>query len=297
MTNTLLYLCYGTGMHQQEAVFSVLSAVHKAGSGLKRLRIVVYTDDRTPFEGLPVEFRDLSKEELAAWDGPHGYRHRRKIMAMADSLERFPGKVVFLDSDTWFLRSPEALFRTVTGEKRPLHLPEGSIATVRAPGFAAWHRYLLGHRFDAANGAKFAIPSDIVMWNSGVVGLTSDDRPLMAEALRIVDQMTATFDEAPTAEQLALSHVIQAQREAVSSDGIVFHYWVDRMRRQFQDGVPQALAATAGLPVRERARRVYASRPRPSWLRLQKVAAKRLAQRAGFMRNRLRTSFGAADAN
>lgn len=84
----LIYLVYGRQTYHQEALFSIASAfAHLRDGAAHGLTVRVYTDDPSPYAGLPVQVREVKAEELVAWCQPHGYHFRAKHVALRDALE------------------------------------------------------------------------------------------------------------------------------------------------------------------------------------------------------------------
>lgn len=82
----LIYLVYGRQTYHQEALFSIASAfAHLRDGAAHGLTVRVYTDDPSPYAGLPVQVREVTAEELVAWCQPHGYHFRAKHVALRDA--------------------------------------------------------------------------------------------------------------------------------------------------------------------------------------------------------------------
>jgi hypothetical protein len=287
---TLLYLCYGNGPQVHETIFSILSALHITPCDRQDYRILVYTDSPAAFASLPVEIEALSARRLAEWLGPHNYNYRRKLMALTEAIERDPAPTVLVDSDTWFLRCPSELFRRVGPDRSCMHLAEGRLDLVNAPSFPRLLTSLQRAELLDRDGRPLSIPSSAVMWNSGVIGLDPAQAHLLREAVHLVDQVWRTFQDVPTIEQFAIAYFLQRDTWLQSTDDVIFHYWLDYLRKPFREVCPSLLARVESLPVAERARRAYRLRPQPSWLRRRKLAAKRRLWSMGLFRDRLQGS-------
>ncbi len=106
----LIYLVYGRQTYHQEALFSIASAfAHLRDGAAHGLTVRVYTDDPSPYAGLPVQVREVTAEELVAWCQPHGYHFRAKHVALRDALED-ADQALLIDTDTFFHSSPLRLF-------------------------------------------------------------------------------------------------------------------------------------------------------------------------------------------
>src|SRR5262245_6852660 len=104
--NNLVYLVYGPDGKIDELVYSVLSAFYKLGSETNNYRIIVYTDDADALGDLPVNIEPITSKLLADWAGPFDFNHRRKIFAIRNALEKFGSRLVYCDTDTYFLNRP-----------------------------------------------------------------------------------------------------------------------------------------------------------------------------------------------
>ncbi len=99
----LIYLVYGRQTYHQEALFSIASAfAHLRDGAAHGLTVRVYTDDPSPYAGLPVQVREVTAEELVAWCQPHGYHFRAKHVALRDALED-ADQALLIDTDRYLL--------------------------------------------------------------------------------------------------------------------------------------------------------------------------------------------------
>ena len=257
---SLIFLSYGLDpVRIGETKFAVLSAMRRLRER-DAVEIVIYTDAPRLFTSLKVETREMRPEELAAWRGPAGYGHRLKPMVLRDALRTRGGSVVLADSDTWFKKSPARLFSRVAPGRACLHLAEGPLSLSFNPD----NRRLADALSTSRTGRLSEIPPNLVMWNSGVVGMHAGDVSLVDDALAVLDDLLAMDGNAHTVEQVALSFVLanQARRLRPTND-IVFHYWWDGLRRPFtSDVLIGALERTEQLPPRVRATELHPLRPR-----------------------------------
>lgn len=136
----LIYLVYGRQTYHQEALFSIASAfAHLRDGAAHGLTVRVYTDDPSPYAGLPVQVREVTAEELVAWCQPHGYHFRAKHVALRDALED-ADQALLIDTDTFFhttasspaaccaTRSARAMANTVTSRSTATSRPTCSSA-------------------------------------------------------------------------------------------------------------------------------------------------------------------------
>lgn len=277
---TLLYLSYGVGPHVQEIIFSILSFHHLSGPK-DDIAVVVYTDTPDAFGGLGVEIEVLDPSLLTAWLGGSTYIHRRKLACMIDAVQRRPGKVVFVDGDTYFRRSPHLLFDRVGPGRCCMHLLEIRLRESSSKAHRDLADIVRDHRFVDGRGDAVSFAANPVMWNSGVIGVHSDDAARLDDALVLLDQLWAVIRSVHTVEQFAVGCFLE-RLDLQATDDVVFHYWPLPLRDPFRKLLPDILRAGLQLPVAERAAFSYAARPRPSAGMRLKMAIKRCLQRAGW---------------
>lgn len=281
---TIVYLCYGRGPHVFETTFSLLSAFRFRSPENSGHQYVIYADDPEPFVGLGVELVKLDAATLSAWMGKDGYVHRRKTMTIIDALSRFPGSVVFVDCDTYFLKPPTKLFDEVGPGRSRLHILEARLLESGDRIDRAISDVVDRNSFQDLGGRPFKISPDAPMWNSGVLGLHSSDAHLMEEALNLIDQMWPKVQDAPLpvhhVEQFASGYFLERTRISESHD-IVYHYWPEYLRVPFRRRLPVLLAAGAGAPLEERARVAFAERPRANTFRKIQVGVRTGLRRLG----------------
>ena len=244
--DSLVYLVYGQGPHNDEAVFSILSALHLMGRDRSQYRIVVYTDHPNAFGGLPVHTEILSASVLHEWSGPLGFNHRRKIVVVKHALQRFGGRVLLCDSDTWFVKHPKTAFARVGPGRAVMHVAEYYLSDRCASAVAD---SLAGHTFRDRAGSRWSIGATTVMFNSGLIGVHESDVLALDEALHLTDQMYvhARF---LTIEQLAFSVCLQHYTKLRQSYDVVYHYWPPAHRALFGSHLSRVLREKT-LPSRE----------------------------------------------
>jgi hypothetical protein len=214
--NNLLYLSYGAGIHEQETVFSLLSAWHHVSPQNGDLRFLLYTDRPQIFAGLPVLVEPLSAEQLTEWDGPCRASDRRKIQALQHALGKYSGATVLLDGDTWLRKSPKILFDRIGPGRAVMHLREGRLTEIGTPIPTEMAAVLRRERFTDSAGRPLDVPPDSAMWNSGVIGIDPSDAAKLGEALNLMDQLWAKSKARIRQwEQFALSFVFEQNMQEI----------------------------------------------------------------------------------
>jgi hypothetical protein len=215
--NTLVYLVYGSRRdYDLELTYSVLSAVHWARRSGRELRIALVTDEAHPRPDLPVETVTFSEREFAQWTDGGRYRHAAKAYALLRALDRYPGKVALLDTDTFLKTDPDLLFDQVGPGRSVMHNYEYTLGEDR----------YLGPLLQRVRGVRLSYPVNAAtrMFNSGVIGLDSSDRALAEDALALMRELYARYP-AFNIEQLAFSIVLEHRTTLRDCPTLVRHYF------------------------------------------------------------------------
>jgi hypothetical protein len=283
--NTLLYLSYGRGPHADETLYSMLTLGRFPASAFDGITIRIVTDQVELFEPLGFEVIPLSATTLEEWQGPYRFIHRCKIMALKLVLERFGGKCLLVDGDTYLRKPPGRLFRRLGPGHSMMHGIEGRLARSRHE-FNHRNAAVLEGRLPGYHPAiDLAHGSSTVQWNAGVVGLDAAHLPLLDEVLGLTDYLlTQTYTT--VLEQLAFSIILAARTKLGPSRDVIFHYNNAPDRSSFRSRLPDLLAESAGLPPRERARWLYARRVQPALKVKARNLVKNVLNRTGIFPER-----------
>lgn len=218
MTATLLYLVYGADTYHREAVFSIASAFARLRETPDAaLEIRVCTDAPVPYEGLPVTIMPLDAATLRHWCEPHGYHFRAKHVVLRDTLAS-AGRVVLIDTDTFFHRSPLALFE---------HVRPGTLLCNRIGGrYGAQSEATLYRTLAARLQARGLAADDMALLNSGVIGLDRADAAVLERSLELMDELFPFAEGAYTLEEFVLAVARDEARMALAECPTeIHHYW------------------------------------------------------------------------
>jgi len=236
-SNTLVYLIYGRGTHHDEAVYSMLSALDWIRQTPDDYRVVAYTDDPAALNPLPVQVEHIGPAILSDWHGPQRFNHRAKIAVARHALERFGGRMLLCDSDTWFVRHPGKAFARIGRGRSLLHVAEYRLGDRCARTLA---ESLAGHAFHDRSRARWVIGAPTVMFNSGAVGLHEADLAVLDEVLHLTDQIYAHV-RLPTVEQLAFSVCLPRFTRVRQCYDVIHHYWPPDIRAEFNSSLARVL--------------------------------------------------------
>lgn len=240
MTATLLYLVYGAASYHREAVFSIASAharlVETPGAAVA---IRVCTDDVAPYAGLPVEIAPLDAATLQRWRAPHGYHFRAKHVALRETLASSE-RAVLIDTDTFFHRSPLALFERV----RPGTLLCNRIGAT----YGSRRQHPLYRTLAAHLQARGLAADDMRLLNSGVIGLDRADAAVLDRSLELMDELFPLAEGAYTLEEFVLA-VARDERGIALAEcpDDIHHYW--SRKRIFRAKIDAWLAKHGDAPL------------------------------------------------
>jgi len=220
--NYLVYHAHGHIDFFNECIYSI----HSFSNVKSDCTIVIYTDHQAYFENrlpedLDIIFRNITIEEIEYWSGPQDFIHRVKIKILIDFVSGLEGchNLLYVDTDTKFLSSIQAIFQSIDEGNFYMHVNEGGIRIGNQ--FRKLKRFTQSKNIQAN-----LIPEAQSMWNAGVLGFKSTDKRLLENVLELTDTLYPEIPE-HTIEQLALSIVFNQQegRQLMEAKEFIFHYW------------------------------------------------------------------------
>ena len=239
-------LAYGRETEYKRAIFAILSFWTWYDGDKSEAGTVVFTDRPELFTkalaGLPVEYVLLTPEQLIMMRGPQYYVHRIKLAVVDQTFRSYPGdKVLFCDSDTFFVAESQQLVHRLQAGVSIMHLREyrliDAVTIYAIFNQAKFPRKLI----DLIKSRTFRIGSTEqqfentqFLWNSGVLGLTAGIAAIMPDTIALNDVLYAGSGWV-TSEQVAFSLALQAETQIVSAEQYVFHYWGPRQKLLMDD--------------------------------------------------------------
>lgn len=215
----IAYLIYGNKKeYQLELTYSVLSAQHFLKSGDTEIKICVVSDRQSTRDDLPVDQLVIPPEEFAQWTLNGTYHHRSKLYALMKVMDHYQCPTALVDTDTYFICHPGQLFERIAPGRTVMHEQERTLQ--RSPPFYT----MLPLLKDGIDVAGVEVSPESVMFNSGVIGLDPSDRPLLDQALQLLDelyQLMPIFN----IEQFAVGHILNLKTQLSVSDDLIRHYW------------------------------------------------------------------------
>jgi hypothetical protein len=223
--NYLVYQSYGSTDILNECCYSILSLL-KHGFDLRQNKIVIYTDRKDYFSFLPSEnliFIELTNETIDEYKGPHAFVHRLKIKVLEDCTARFEGKILYADSDIYFLSKIDTLFNQIHDTNFVMCNNEGAISIKGNRIFEKFNKFITEHT-EYLKSNNIPIPSTIDMWNAGIIGFQSPNKALIDAVLTTNDIIFEKF-HSHVVEQLSFAYQLQINGTVTGASATVFHYW------------------------------------------------------------------------
>lgn len=215
--NQLVYLVYGNNQNIiDEARFSIVSAIYQSSKNNNTLNIVIITDTPEFFKGFPVTIKIITQHQLSAWSGKENYHHRSKPEALLCVIDK-ADKTILIDTDTIFKKDPENLFKLIDQNsilvdkiyQKWNQTPDSYYNTCR--------EFLVSH---------YNITDDMRHINSGIIGITKNNKRIIKQSLIIIDQIYNLSGRLFHTEQFALAASIFSNKiKPIQHKSIIHHYW------------------------------------------------------------------------
>lgn len=214
---TIAYLVYGDAVeYHLELTFSVASIIRFLNEEQSDIRIVIITDKEGCRPDLPVEYIVYSHQEFQNWTNFGKYNHSAKLHAAIKALEKSDGPVLLIDTDTYFIDHPKKAFEKISCGNTVMHEDEGKIGIMQD-----WQPLLMKAPPCILD---YSINKDSFMYNSGAIGVSLDDIPLLNDAIIIADYLYA-IQPLFNIEQFSLTAVLHKRTNVSFVNSIIEHYW------------------------------------------------------------------------
>ena len=224
--NYVVYQAYGKIEILHECLYSVATLWKYAKP--ENLTIVIFTDQPDWFTQYITDTQgiiliQITPEQIQQWRGEINFVHRVKIEILLQASVILSGNILYLDTDTFFLSSPEPLFSIIGSGGKIMHLKEDILSKSKLPLNKKIFRYVRGKTF-MLSSRTISIDGHLGMWNAGALGFHTQEVDLLKEILQLTDLLYRGYAK-HTMEQLAFSVIFQLSGKISAAEDIVFHYW------------------------------------------------------------------------
>jgi hypothetical protein len=222
--NLILYLALGDRCINQ-AIFSIITLINTYEGKAFVFKIIVYTDNPDAFlwlsDNFPVESVCISQDRINEWCGIHRQLLRAKIKVIQEVINSADANLLFVDTDTFFLKKVDTLFDKIGKGVPVMHVREWRMSIGRK-----LHSELCPQDldFDLKSGFNVKINDATLMWNSGVIGISSIQKNEIDAVLEINDSFYQ-INPSWHVEQLSFSVILNRTLKLIGCNNIIFHYW------------------------------------------------------------------------
>lgn len=217
----IVYLVFGSSIdHYQQVYFSVYTALaHKNDSD----RIIIVAEDPELFQSFQgkIEIIPINREIIVEWEGEHHFFWRVKIKALQLVAQKYPSdSILYLDGDTFFYQSADALRDGMKNGQNFMHLEEGKLSALSSKTEKLMWKQMKGKTYDS-----ITIDHNSKMWNAGLIGISHKHLDCLELTLAINDAMCADGVTRRLIEQFAFSLGLNNYAVLQPADAFVGHYW------------------------------------------------------------------------
>jgi len=215
-----VYQSYGNNDVFKQTLFSIFTLQYYLSETRINFpySIIVYTDKPEIFSKYNLETSLLSQNLIQKWKGKYNFLHRVKIIIIEDAARRSNDSIIYIDSDTYFIKSPILLFKKISSEISLMLNNEGQISK---------NNQKLLFNF-LSNKTNLDIGNNkIFMWNAGLIGIDKSNIHLINKILELNDNIYEKFYR-HIVEQFSFSYYLQINTNIYSCDDYLIHYCGDK---------------------------------------------------------------------
>lgn len=216
----IVYQSYGNNDVFKQTLFSIFTLQYYLSETRINFpySIIVYTDKPEIFSKYNLETSLLSQNLIQEWKGKYNFLHRVKIIIIEDAARRYNDSIIYIDSDTYFIKSPILLFKKISSEISLMLNNEGQISK---------NNQKLLFNF-LSNKTNLDIGNNkIFMWNASLIGIDKSNIHLINKILELNDNIYEKFYR-HIVEQFSFSYYLQINTNIYSCDDYLIHYCGDK---------------------------------------------------------------------
>ena len=249
MRKILLYIIYGEDKgYYDGAKFSLLTFMNWVLNE-DPVEIVILTEKSDEFKLYPVTVFPISPQQRNEWslDGKYHFRIKNRGMAyVMDQLElEEQDKILFLDTDTYFHKSPLPLFDLIQPNQALFYLDEGLIYNRNR--FQVYIDHLEGKPIQIDNDI-YELSKDSAMWGSLMVGIMPNMRPSLDWADKLMQEFVSIVP-AHTIEPFSLAESLLRKYRMTEGKKYVSLYSTSRKKEHAVKIISEFLNKYRELPI------------------------------------------------
>lgn len=235
MRISLVLQSYGSLTEYSRAIFSIWSFYAYCSIPKEETIVILFTDSPDYFEPylkeLPIRYIVLTPEKLKQMRGEIDFIHRVKIAAIGEAFEYTADKLLYTDSDSFFISDPVPFLSTLSEKNTYMHMNEYEFEEMKlfklpaAETFHSFYDFVSSRVFKLTDGTSIRISPHQISWNAGVIILHHSHRRLLADVYALTESFyPATQNHG--CEQYAFSIILERETNVSACTEMVHHYWV-----------------------------------------------------------------------
>ncbi len=243
---SIIYLSTGNISFHRQTIFSILSLkyFYKTKPFLS-FQIIVFTDNvkffKDYFGDETIKLIFFTPELLNSWipkkenpdfAHPSDLKAIAKPMVIKTVLENYSRVAVFVDTDTYFLKPPDELFKKINKESVLMWRREGILSDKSKKHWETLRQIFCNNTF-MYDEKEIKIPLNIYMWNSGVIGLNFENTDLLNNMVSLSLQLLKISKSPYVYHQIMVSYVLQDRKVIYPTDEIILHYCYGNKKANF----------------------------------------------------------------
>lgn len=236
---------FGNEKEYRRAIFCIASFYAHIED--KNKPCFIFTDNPAYFQKylnqFPIRYFLLTPEKIKNMRGAIDFLHRMKIALIEEAFATTNDHLLYVDSDTFFIKDPSEKMNSLKPGISFMHLPEYSFESMRdwmlpaGVPFRAFIQYVSANTFKLNDGSMLKVDTHGFSWNAGVMMLHSDHRKVLPEVYAITEQCYPHIHN-HACEQYAFSIALQRHTTVYRCDDVSYHYWY-RVKKKLADAFLQ----------------------------------------------------------
>ncbi|HVG41013.1 MAG TPA: hypothetical protein VM888_05320, partial [Chitinophagaceae bacterium] len=238
----IVYIAYGPDHLHKQVIFSILTLYYflNIKGEFEKINLIVFTDKKEAFEkslnGISIIYEILTPQEIKEYIGIREFKHihRLKIFVLKHCFQKYKSNLLYIDGDTYFLKSPVELINKISNNTSIFHAKEFELS--KESEYGGGKSLKLGYdpikllssvikKINCELHEKdYKLDMNVEMWNAGVLGISFNNHSLLDDVLKLTDRIskkTSYF----LAEQFAFSYILFKKTALMPAYEFIYHYW------------------------------------------------------------------------
>lgn len=227
---TLVTQSFGREYEYRRAILTILSYYSCTKEAMPTL---LFTDQPEYFKpylnSYPVQYVLLTPEKIKLMRGEIDFLHRMKIALIEEAFEKASTNILYADSDTFFLKSPQEFMDKISVNQSYMHIHEYVFNAVRNMSLPAGRfvrkfiEYIETENISIPH-TSIRINASMSSWNAGVMLIALENKTCIPDVYALTD-LFYKASQSHASEQYAFSIMLQTLGNLDPVDSVIYHYW------------------------------------------------------------------------